>query len=56
VFALVDRADYPLFTDFQNFTEFKPAATQAQVLDTLFREVIAWSLALAPLRHVTHAA
>jgi NAD(P)H-dependent FMN reductase len=45
-----------LFTDFENFTEFKPGAHQAQVLDTLFGEVIAWSQALAPLRQVTHAA
>jgi NAD(P)H-dependent FMN reductase len=45
-----------LFTDFENFTEFTPTARQAQVLDTLFGEVIAWSQALAPLRHVTHAA
>ena len=45
-----------LFTDFENFTELRPGAHQAQVLDTLFGEVIAWSQALAPLRHVTQAA
>jgi NAD(P)H-dependent FMN reductase len=45
-----------LFTDFENFTDLKPGAHQAQVLDTLFSEVIAWSHALAPLRHVTNAA
>jgi NAD(P)H-dependent FMN reductase len=45
-----------LFTDFANFTELRPGAHQAQVLDTLFGEVIASSQALAPLRHVTHAA
>src|SRR5258706_10053913 len=45
-----------LFTDFVDFTEFKPIARQAQVLDTLFGEVIAWSQALAPLRHATQAA
>ena len=45
-----------LFTDFENFTDFKPSAQQAQVLDTLLGQVIAWSQALAPLRHVTQAA
>ena len=45
-----------LLTDFESFTEFKPAAHQAQALDTLFGEVIAWSQALAPLRQVTQAA
>src|SRR6266851_1685891 len=32
-----------LFTDFENFTELRPGAHQAQALDTLFGEVIAWS-------------
>ena len=45
-----------LLNDFESFTEFKPAAHQAQALDTLFGEVIAWSQALAPLRQVTQAA
>jgi NAD(P)H-dependent FMN reductase len=44
------------FTDFENFTEFTPGAHQAQVLATLFGQVIAWSQALAPLRHVTQTA
>jgi NAD(P)H-dependent FMN reductase len=44
------------FTDFENFTEFTPGAHQAQVLATLFDQVIAWSQALAPLRHVTQTA
>jgi NAD(P)H-dependent FMN reductase len=44
------------FTDFENFTEFTPGAHQAQVLATLFDQVIAWSQALAPLRHVTRTA
>src|SRR5471032_3485763 len=42
-----------LFTEFENFTDFKPSDRQAQVLDTLFGEVIAWSQALAHLRHST---
>jgi NAD(P)H-dependent FMN reductase len=45
-----------LFTDFEGFTTLRPGAHQAQVLDTLFREVIAWSQALAPLRRVAEAA
>src|SRR5471030_2690179 len=45
-----------LITDFRNFTDFAPGAHQAQVFDTLFSEVIAWSEALAPLRRVTQAA
>jgi NAD(P)H-dependent FMN reductase len=44
------------FSDFVDFTELRPDAHQAQVLDTLFSEVIAWSQALAPLRQVTRAA
>jgi NAD(P)H-dependent FMN reductase len=44
------------FTDFENFTDFIPGAHQAQVLATLFDQVIAWSQALAPLRHVTQTA
>jgi NAD(P)H-dependent FMN reductase len=45
-----------LFTDFENFTELRPGAHQPQLLDTLFGEVIAWSEALAPLRHAARAA
>jgi NAD(P)H-dependent FMN reductase len=40
-----------LFTDFENFTDIKPGPHRAQVLDTLFGEVAAWSQALSPLRH-----
>jgi NAD(P)H-dependent FMN reductase len=42
-----------LITDFENFTEFKPGPYQAQALDTLLSQVIAWSEALAPLRQAT---
>jgi NAD(P)H-dependent FMN reductase len=45
-----------LVTDFENFTDFNPNARQAQVLDTLLTEVVAWSQALAPLRQVTQFA
>jgi NAD(P)H-dependent FMN reductase len=44
------------FTDFKNFTELAPGPHQAQALDTLFGEVIAWSEALAPLRQVLSVA
>lgn len=44
------------FTDFENFTDFKPGPRQAQVLDTLLGEVISWSKALAPLRQASLAA
>ncbi len=40
-----------LITDFKNFSEFQPAEIQAQTLATLLDQVIAWSEALAPLRH-----
>src|SRR6195952_3640906 len=40
------------FTDFENFTEFTPGAHQAQALDTLLGQVVAWSQALAPLRNI----
>ena len=43
------------FTDFENFTELTPGPHQAQALDTLFGEVIAWSEALAPLRQILSA-
>src|SRR5258706_9755847 len=42
-----------MFTDSENFTELTPGAHQAGALDTLFGQVISWSEALAPLRHVT---
>ena len=45
-----------LFTDFKDFTELAPAAYQAQALETMLGQVIAWSQALAPLRQVRQAA
>jgi NAD(P)H-dependent FMN reductase len=45
-----------LFTEFENFTDFKPTGQQSQVLGTLLDQVIAWSQALAPLRQVTQPA
>jgi NAD(P)H-dependent FMN reductase len=40
-----------LFTDFENFTTFKPAPVQAQALNTMLDQLIAWSGALKVLRN-----
>lgn len=37
-----------LFTDFENFSTFKPADIQRDTLNTTLDQVIAWSNALAP--------
>jgi len=39
-----------LFTDFVNFSEFTPAAHQADGVGVLLDQVVAWSTALAPVR------
>lgn len=39
-----------LFTDFENFSTFKPADIQRDTLNTTLDQVIAWTNALAPLR------
>ena len=39
-----------LFTDFENFTAFKPAAYHQKSVDALFDQVIAWAGALRTLR------
>ncbi|MER5599251.1 NAD(P)H-dependent oxidoreductase [Streptomyces sp. NPDC002265] len=39
-----------LFTDFENFTAFKPADVHRDALVTTLDQVVAWSKALAPLR------
>jgi NAD(P)H-dependent FMN reductase len=39
-----------LFTDFENFSNFKPAALHEQALTTMLDQVVAWGKALAPLR------
>jgi NAD(P)H-dependent FMN reductase len=39
-----------LFTDFETFTKFKPAAFQEQYVNTLLDQVIAWGRALKFLR------
>lgn len=40
-----------LFTDFENFSVFKPGEHQLAGLQATLDQVIAWSTALAPLRH-----
>jgi NAD(P)H-dependent FMN reductase len=39
-----------LFTDFENFSTFKPSEFQRESLTTTLDQVVAWSTALAPLR------
>src|SRR5262245_25556713 len=39
-----------LFTEFENFTAFRPNEFNVEALNTLLDQVIAWSIALAPLR------
>ncbi len=41
-----------LFTDFENFTTFKPAALHDRSLKAMFDQLLAWSGALKPLRTV----
>ena len=39
-----------IFTEFENFSVFKPGGYSADALSTMLDQVIAWSAALAPLR------
>lgn len=39
-----------LFTDFENFTKFKPASFQEKAVNTMLEEVVAWGGALKTLR------
>jgi hypothetical protein len=39
-----------LFTDFENFSVFKPAEHQSEAVNVMLTQLIAWSTALAPLR------
>lgn len=45
-----------LFTDFENFSTFKPGAHQAAAVNTMLDQLVAWSNALAPLREPALAA
>jgi NAD(P)H-dependent FMN reductase len=39
-----------LFTDFENFTVFKPAPLQEKAVEAMLAQLIAWGTALKPLR------
>jgi NAD(P)H-dependent FMN reductase len=39
-----------LFTDFENFSVFKPAPIQAQTLDTLINQIVLWGTSLKSVR------
>ncbi|WP_405889590.1 NAD(P)H-dependent oxidoreductase [Streptomyces sp. NBC_00133] len=39
-----------LFTDFENYSVFKPGDFQREALTTVLDQVVSWSVALAPLR------
>ena len=39
-----------MFTDFENFSVFKPAPVQERAVDSMLDQVIAWGGALKPLR------
>jgi hypothetical protein len=39
-----------LFTDFENFATFKPAAHHEKSVDAMLDQLIAWAGALQPLR------
>jgi hypothetical protein len=42
-----------LFTDFENFSVFKPAAHQEQTVNAMLDQVIAWGSALKSLRELS---
>ncbi|WP_433445176.1 NADPH-dependent FMN reductase [Nonomuraea sp. CA-141351] len=39
-----------LFTDFENMSEFKPAAVHEEKLDAVLDQLLAWAGALRPVR------
>ena len=41
---------FSLFTDFENFSTFKPAQQKAEAVNTMLDEVIAWGGAMQSLR------
>jgi NAD(P)H-dependent FMN reductase len=50
VATVCSQVQLSLFTDFENFSKFKPAPFQEKVVNTLLDEVIAWGGALHGLR------
>ena len=45
-----------LMTEFENFSVFKPAEYNLPALNTMLDQVVAWSMALAPLRDTARVA
>jgi len=45
-----DQVQLGLFTDFENFSEFKPQAMQLDSLTAMFNELVAWTGAMKTLR------
>ena len=43
-----------LITEFENYSVFKPGDYNLPALHTMLDQVVAWSTALAPLRHAAH--
>jgi NAD(P)H-dependent FMN reductase len=50
VATVPSQVQLSLFTDFENFTKFKPAPFQEKAVNTMLDEVIAWGGALKALR------
>jgi NAD(P)H-dependent FMN reductase len=50
VASVRSQVQLSLFTDFENFTKFKPAPLQEKSVNTMLDEVIAWGGALKALR------
>ena len=47
------QVGFSLFTDFENFSIFKPAPQQEQTVSTMFDQVIAWGGAMKSLRELS---
>ena len=50
VASVRSQVQLSLFTDFENFTKFKPAPFQEKSVNTMLDEVVAWGGALKTLR------
>ncbi len=50
------QLSFSLFTDFENFSTFRPGAQHADAVVVLFEQLEAWAGALKPLRTVEEAA
>jgi len=48
------QAGLSLFTDFENFSIFMPAAQQERSVNNMLDQVIAWGGALKSLRELRH--